>query len=314
MPISVRPATGPPPPPGPVSSDLATATWTAPDDTLWQLTNVDGGWFTLDEVAGLGAAPIEHTLDVNPRGGATVRHTQPQQRYITWPLYVEGDSHSQFLSRWRQLAQAFTVTSRMGPGVLRIIRPNGTAREISAYYDGGFAEEPGQGWRHATPVLTLLCEDPYWQDTATRTETRKFADEGSEAADFYSPFLSLVSGQVIGQTTITNPGAVKAWPAWTITGPASLITASNSTTGESFELDPNWDGGGPLGAGQQITITTDPPTVRGPAGDVWTGALNWPNAVLWGLTPGVNDLNLQVDGADSGTQISLAWRPRHQTP
>lgn len=304
----------PPPPQLPVPIDTADglphATWYAPDGAVWPLTDPRRPVLTPNAVAGLGAAPIQIATDPSPRGGVTVRHIHPQARYITWPLLVTGRTHADFVTRWRSLVTAFTQTRRLGPGRLRITRPDGTAREIDAYYQAGLDVPAGHGWHHATAALTLLCPDPYWRDITVHVEKRVHTGDGG---DFYDPFFTLSPGRVLGETTITNPGDVEAWPTWKITGPAELVTATNHTTGEQFVVDPTWDGDPPLGNGETVTITTDPPTVRGPAGQVWTGALNWPDAVLWGLVPGENHVEFQVAGADEGTTVELSWQTRHET-
>jgi hypothetical protein len=101
------------------------------------------------------------------------------------------------------------------------------------------------------------------------------------------------------------------WPVWTITGPASAITATNNTTGESFILTPV---GGAMTGGQVATITTDPPSIIGTDGVTsWIGGLNWPSAVLWALQPGDNNITFTVTGSGSGTQIALTFKPRYET-
>jgi hypothetical protein len=99
---------------------------------------------------------------------------------------------------------------------------------------------------------------------------------------------------------------VAAWPEWTITGPASEIVATNHTYGQSFTLTYDLD------AGETLTITTQRPTVRGPAGENLAGSLNWPEAYLWALAPGLNDIEFEVTGANTGTSISLAYHPRYE--
>lgn len=280
--------------------------WIAPDGQEWPLDSPRLGWFTPRGRAGLGAAPVEQVADPYPRGGSRVRHIQPQARVITWPLFVEGVSHLQFVERWRALVRAFTSTRRLGPGRLRVMRPDGTAREIEAFYQAGFDGEPGWGHTFDQVVLSLYCEDPYW-----RAAEAVSLPYGTDAAVSYlDPHLTVSPSSVLGVATATNPGDVEAWPEWTIVGPASAVTATNNTTGESFTLTPI---GSALTADQTVTITTDPPSVRGPAGQVWTGALNWPGAVLWGLQPGLNDVTFAVSGATSGTSITLSYVPRYET-
>lgn len=301
-PVSETPA---PAPEEWIESDLRTsaASYIDPTGQEWPLTDAVLGWTTFDEVGGLGAVPIEHVTDPHPRGGARIRHTQDQPRVINWPLLVWGATHMEFVVRWRKLVRAFKLTRRLGPGRLRIERPDGSQREILVAMQDGFQGEAGQGFMHDTTVVALFCEDPYFR--AVEPITLVFGTPAPRP--FLNPFPALSSGRVIGDTEITNPGEGDAWPVWRLTGPASSLTATNHSTGAEFRLTRT------LSAGQTITITTDPPTVRGPSGEVLTGSLNWPGAVLWGLEPGVNDVTFSVANATTETRIEVAFVPRFET-
>jgi hypothetical protein len=286
------------------------ATWTAPDGTVWPLTSKGEGWWTLRGADFNSAVPIEVTADPNPRYGTRHRHTQPQARIITWPLRIQGATHTEFQARWRALAAAFTQTRRLGPGLLSIGQPDGSVRQIAARYHSGFAGQVEAGWWYDHPVLSLYCDDPYWSAQDATVIRREYQ---ATSADFLDPFPTISSSQTLGATVATNPGDTEAWPVWTITGPASSITATNDTTGDSFTLDPDWDGGGDLAGGDQVVITTDPPSVLGPDGSSWIGAVNWPSAVLWALQPGDNQVTFTVGGSGSGTAIELSFHPRYET-
>ena len=312
MPILAGRASAPPPVflPG---VGFATATFTDPSGKVWPLTTETAGWFTLaDGVSGLDVTPYDLTRDSYPRGGSRLRHAQPAERTIIWPLYVYGSDHMEFLARWRDLGTALASTLHNGPGWLEIARPDGTRRRIRVRYESGFEGQAAQGSyiRSDSAVVTLFCEDPYWVDPVPVTEHR----EHGTGVDFLNPFPSVSSGRVLGATTLLNAGSVEAWPTWTITGPASLVTITNTDTGEEFVLDPDADGidHGPLLAGEQVVVTTDPPRVRGPLGETWTGALNWPGAVLWPLRRGVNAVNFQLDGADTGSAVDVAFNTRYE--
>ena len=72
---------------------FATARFIAPDGAEWPLTNEALGWFTLaDGVSGLDVTPYDLTKDSYPRGGSRLRHRQPAERTIVWPLHVYGDT------------------------------------------------------------------------------------------------------------------------------------------------------------------------------------------------------------------------------
>jgi hypothetical protein len=283
---------------------------------VWPLTDTASGWFTLAEgVSGLGAVNYDLTSDAQPRGGARLRHAQAQPRTIVWPLFVQGATHAELTGRWRSLATAFTRTLREGegPGVLEIARPDGSRRRIEVFYQDGFEGQSKQGWgRDAdSAIISLWCEDPYWTDPITLTVHR----ESDTASSFFVPYPTVSSSQVLGETTVTNPGDTIVWPTWVISGPASLITFTHAGTGESFALNPSAAaiGHGNLLAGQKVTIRTDPPQVRYQNGDNWIGGLDWPTASLWGLAPGDNEVTFQLDGSGPGSAVDLAFNPRYET-
>jgi hypothetical protein len=281
------------------------ATWTDPLGQEWQLTNTspDVGWFTTFGIAGWGATPYEIVTDPLTRGGTRVRYVRAESGRLTWPLHIWGESHLEFVDRWRTIKRAFMMTMhRREPGVLRVARPDGTAREIECFYEEGFAGEAGQGWRSIDAALTLFCPDGYWRDVAATQVLRSYGVGQS----YLNPYPQVSSSQVLGETQVANSGDVDAWPVWTITGPATAVTATNQLTGRSFILTHT------LTTGQQITITTMQPTVRGPSDENLISALNWPLAYLWPLLPGVNDIEILVTGAGAGTAIEMSFHARHE--
>ncbi|MFG3660233.1 phage tail protein [Streptomyces sp. NPDC047706] len=318
-PVVIPPDTGEPPGGTPVplpEIGYATATYIDPSGTVWPLTDEAAGWFTLaDGVSGLGATPYELTSDPHPRGGARLRHVQPQPRTIVWPLFVQGKDHTEFLQRWRALATAFTRTLRRqeGPGLLEIARPDGTRRQIRVYYQDGFEGQAKRGYyRDAdSAVISLWCEDPYWFDPAPWTVTR----ETGTLSSFFTPYPTVSSSQVLGATTVHNPGDVDVWPTWVVTGPASSITFTHAGTGEAFTLDPDAPaiGHGSLLAGEKVTISTDPPRVRFENGDNWIGGLDWPAATLWGLEPGDNEVTFALSGSGPESSVNLTFNARYET-
>lgn len=308
MPLLYSPSVTEPDSPQPVwREDVGTmlATWTDPAGTVWNLTDIspDLGWFTTQGPGGWGATPIELVTDPIARGGEQLRYIRVHPRTITWPLHVWGDTHQEFVERYRQLLRAFTSTThRQAPGILTIARPNGKKRQIYAYYKEGFEGEPGENWLFANPVLNLWCPDGYWTDT----EDTQISRSQPIASNFFSPFITVGSSRVLGDTQIDNPGEVEAWPRWVVTGPMTKLTATNITSGQRFALTY------PLTAGQQITITTQRPMVRGPGDVNLTGYLDWPAAVLWPLLPGTNQVNFSVDGAETATRIDMGFRARYE--
>lgn len=282
-----------------------TATWTSPTGDVYPLSDNSDlrGYFTTFGIAGWGSTPFEYVSDGAARGGEIVRFVRSQPSRITWPLHVWGDTHLEFIERYRVLRRAFLMTAHRGePGWLTVARPDGSARKIAAFYEEGFAGESGQMHRSATPVLTLYCPEGAWVDTEAISYTRVY----SPPVSFLSPFLTVSSAAVLGATTLDNTGDLPAWPVWNIAGPMTALIATNITTSQAFTLTST------LTLGQTVTITTDRPTVRDNAGHNIVGSINWPTAQLWGLQPGLNDVNFQVTGAGAGTSITLAFNPRYE--
>ncbi|MFJ8347623.1 phage tail protein [Streptomyces sp. NPDC094153] len=303
----------------------ASITYVDPTGTRWPMTDLTADWYTLAEgVSGLGAAKYTITSDPHPRGGARLRHVQPQPRTIVWPVLVKGRDHLVFTENWRDLGRAFTRTLRLGPGDrrppgrLEVARPDGTMRWIETYYwdgwDGRGQAATGITWDSA--IVTLWCEDPYWVDEQAVTVHR----ETGTQSDYLVPFPSVSSSQVLGATTLENPGDVEVWPVWKITGPASKITftredtiADGVDTSASFTLDMARAGRGPLLAGQTVTISTDLARVRSGTGENLVGGLNWPEAELWSLPPGTTPVTFQLDGSGPGSAVDLEFYPRYET-
>ncbi|TYK45152.1 phage tail domain-containing protein [Actinomadura decatromicini] len=313
MPLLAQPGTVQPPVQIP-GVGFATARFVEANGTIWPLTSPTSGWFTLSEgVSGLGAAPYELAKDDHPRGGSRLRSSRPNDKTIVWPMHVFGKDHLQFVARWRALAEAFTRTLRIGAGWLEITRPDGSRRRIACYYEDGFEGQGRQGTGVASDsvILSLYCEDPYWIDPVPVTGYRAY----SVGVPFLNPFPTVSSGQVLGATTLTNPGGVEAWPTWVVTGPASLVTFTNEDTGESFAFNPDATaiGHGDLLAGEKVTITTNPPRVTFQDGSNWIGGLDWPGAVLWALPPGESAITFQLDGAGPGSRVDLSYNARYET-
>ncbi|SDT74396.1 phage distal tail protein [Actinoplanes derwentensis] len=309
------------------SEDLGTiaATWIDPDGTEWPLSNPDLGWFTMDGPAGWGSTPLEIVVDPLPRGGEQVRYIRSKSRRIQWPLYIGGDDHAEFVTRYRQLMHAFTATTQRGvPGWLRIGRTgSGRYRQIAAYYEEGWEGESGQNHLFAKPVVQLYCPDGFWSGDTPVVAARTFEASNPDPDDlvtFYRPFMSVTSSRLVSggddgsgapsSTTVVNDGQVEAWPVWKLRGPFDKLTCVNLTTGARFSLTYN------LAAGDAITITTNRPSVRDLAGVNRSRFIDWLNPLgteLWPLVPGANEIAFIAMGAGAGTGVEMTFTPRYET-
>jgi hypothetical protein len=282
------------------------ATWVDPSGVEWPLTDTSDsrGYFTRTDIAGWGARAYELVTDPVAGGGESVRFIRANPARITWPLYIRGDTHLEFLQRWRDLRAAFMSTLWKGQtGTLRVTRGDGTAREIDCFLEDGFQGQGGENWLYANAVLTLYAPEGSWRDTAVVNVPRSY----TPGSDFLNPFPTISSSQILGRVPIDNAGELPAWPSWLITGPATVVTATNWTTSQSWVLTTT------LAAGETATINTLPrPTARGPVGQNLVGSFNWPDAYLWPLVSGTNDVEFVVAGASTGTSIQMVYQARYE--
>jgi hypothetical protein len=335
MPIAVVAGAGLPPQPGqvtPAVSDAFVLTYIAPDTTEVPLTTPEVGWHALDAITALhGAAPIDVTTDDDAGGGVIVRNTRATARIITISVRISGPANEHRL-RLRYLARKIKQAKDQSTGILRMAHPDGTVRQIRVVSYGPLDPEAGNlsGWQYSTVIVQFLCPDPYWSDVDPIPFEVDFVSGGD--VDYQDPYPTESSSSALGDNTVFNVGDVEAWPRYVITGPATLITATNTytvpdpsgdpedspiTVTRTWTIDPNATGiaHGDLLAGEQVTISTRPMRVRGPDGSVWTAALGYPdNADLWPLQPGENTVTLSMTGADDGSSIVGSYRPRWETP
>lgn len=297
-----------------IPSDIPTWSWIDPFGTLWDLSGAAGDYFVMQGVKGVGAAPRTLTTDPSVRGGTSLRQIQADARTITLPLYVgPGGGGANALSETRrQLILAFTATRLHGPGQLIYSRTDGTQRVIDAYYSEGWDPDPDCGVHDDVVALSLYCPSPWFRDLNPTSVGRAYQ---AVAQSFLAPYPSVSSDATLGTTIINNAGDVEAYPSWVITGPASSITATLNSTGQTWTIDPNAAaiGHGNLLAGETVTFTTDPFSVVGPAGQTWTGALNWPTATAWPLLPGNNSVTYTVTGSGTGTTITVNFFQRYES-
>jgi hypothetical protein len=258
----------------PRSGTPRSSSYIDPHGVVWPMTDASAPYYALaDGVSGLGAAPVTLTTDPLPRGGVRLRHVQPQARTIIWPVHVEGDTHQEFIDLWRAMGRAFTDTLRYGPGILDIARPDGRRRQIKVRYQDGWdglgqagTGLLGQGRRHPArrgPVLLRPGAGRHRPDLRLSPAPRTSCPRTRQVSN----------SQVLGDTTLTNPGDVIAV--------ADVDDHRPGEPGDDHQLRhrrgvrsrPERCGHrhGNLLAGEYVTVITDPPAVRFGNGDVWTG-------------------------------------------
>lgn len=313
MPIVYIPATPAPPPPDvqvpghPVGSPPR-VTWTSAAGQVVPLSDIDAGYAVLDGIRGLAMPTYQLYQSESLLDGAVVRGTRTEPREVFLPIYLEAPTRAEVLAKRRALAAAFSPTEGDGggDGVLELAEASGERRRIRCRYVSGMdgAEGGGDtGMDWATYGLTLLAAQPYWERDPITLRWALDPPDGT-----WLPILPLeVRGSdVVGEgMTIRNPGSVRGWPVWTITGPLSgTATMRNATTGAELEF------AAALADGEQIVIDTRPrrKTVRDHAGENRFASLGL-GSVLWPLAPGDNSVDILLTGLGEGSRLEMELTP-----
>lgn len=224
--------------------------------------------------------------------------SQPVEVFL--PILVDGNGSLEGLVATKRSLREFT-NPRRGPYRTRVTRPSGAYREIAGlrtqFVDGGLdADSWGVTWQKVG--LVQHCSDPFWvePDTAWHVEWNVRDDTASPL-----PILPLApgTGQALGDTNdVTVYGDVDTDPVWKITGPLEAVTVRDVARGLRWTLTAS------IGDGETWTVDCrrGRQGVFDPTGARSRGALS-ADAYLWGLSPGVSQVQTTVTGASAGASV-----------
>ncbi|MEC4016103.1 phage distal tail protein [Streptomyces sp. H27-D2] len=279
-------------------------TWTDALGRVTHFTDWENGWVLQPGTKGLDMPSYAFTTDESPGiDGTFVRQVRGQAKDITLPIaFWCDDSRAAYLTRRRGLIRS--LNPKLGPGTLTVTHPDGETRHISCYYTAGMEGDESldaSGMRWTMTTLTFNCPSPLWYG-----EPANLQFETAQTGPFL-PLLPLRvrDSQVLGGVQVDNPGDDLAYPVWTLKGPATSITLTNSTSGLTLEL--------------AHTMTSSDTLVIDTREREQTVTLNgtdnlWPalsdTSDLWGLEADLNILVLTVLGADTPTELQLTYSPR----
>lgn len=201
------------------------------------------------------------------------------------PLLVKGSSETNLIAAIRNLRTQMNALS--GNGTLQYTAYDGVIRQLPCRLLSGIEGDESQGNRGPSWIIMPLifqADDPFWYDQAATTNT-------------YTTF---------GGFTITNTGDVEMWPKWTINGPLTSLTLTNSTTGQAFTIT--------LAMGNSDVLTID--TTPGVKTILLNGTTNEYSAlsissVLWSFATGSNSVAITIAGTGGSTSIQLSYKQRY---
>jgi hypothetical protein len=113
-------------------------------------------------------------------------------------------------------------------------------------------------------------------------------------------------------TTVTNTGTSPAWPIFTFTGPGTLESISNYTTGQNI-----YTNGLTIGEGEVVTLDLTPGAIRmvsNARGNIGGYIAAASDLATWRLLPGANTVLVRVSGTTTAdTAVELVWKPAYQS-
>jgi hypothetical protein len=155
---------------------------------------------------------VEQDIPLSP--GSRLRQVKTPNTEVMVPLLVKGSgSEAALIANIRTLRSAMNPTR--GDGILQYQAQDGTIRQLNCRLLQGFEGDESDGNRgpgYIVLPLVFHAFDPYWYDqTAT--------------VPVYTTFTA---------KTVVNAGDVEMWPQWSIHGPTTNLTITNTTTGKSM--------------------------------------------------------------------------------
>ncbi len=231
-------------------------------------------------------APPENFIeqDVPLAPGSRLRQVKTAPNVVRVPLLIKSTTESLYIAAVRTLRAA--MNPLRGDGILQYQAADGTTRQLNCRLLSGLEGDESAGVRGpawTTAGLVFRAFDPYWYDASATVAT-------------YTTFTA---------KTVVNGGDVEMWPSWSIHGPTTNLTITNSTTGKAmvFTLI--------LGATDVLTINTAP----GVKTVLLNGTTNeYPalsaTSALFSFPVGTSTLNFTVAGTTGATQIVLTYKQR----
>lgn len=276
------------------------------------LSDRPAGYRMMAGATGLDAPPYDVTTEAVPGwDGEQLRSVRVESRRIRWPMLIAGGTRNLYRIRARRLLSKLDPTK--GAGRLELQEADGTRRFLSCIYTGGLEGDgaltaSGDGrWQRA--VLSFLAVNPWWTDGELRTVEFPYRD-GPASTFFPILPLSVSSSQVMGETGVSNPGDVDAWPIWLVEPPSLGVVLTRMDTGEVVALS------GSVPASDVLQIVTEPglQSIR-----LVSGQNRWPNlldgSTLWRIPAGATPtpISIAVDGAAPGSKVTLSFYPRYRS-
>ena len=297
--------------------------WTPHADAPVRLDQ-DPRWALLG-LSGHGAPDTTiRTAGTPDRDEQTPVHAPAEPRVVTLTMQIRGDTLAGYENNRATLAAAFAPWRDAGvrarPGALTATLADGRVRALRAFPRHGLAWGAGrQRGAHAIESISLEAPDPFWYDPTLSSGALTIAGAGAlrftgmDELGFPAGFGSDLPS---AQATITNPGSVRSFPVWHITGPSLNPSLRIGATGHTLAFALTVPAGLSLRVrcGAQPDGSADAPSahlIDDLGGETSVlGALG-PGSRFWALGPGPNTVIVSQASPPTGTQMQYQFLPRH---
>lgn len=251
---------------------------------------------------GLPVTVISHNVPLQP--GVVEQWIQVAANDVRFPLNIFGSNQASVDANRRMLSEAMRPTR--GVGILEHTANDGTVRQLNCRETSRFRDVTERGPGYTQFGLIFSAADPFWYDV--NWTALAFAPGGTTTF-FQTPFfpLHLSLGGLSSNFAIYNNGQAEAWPIWTITGPASNITLTNNTTGETLTSTIS------LSVGQVLTIDTRPGVInvlREDGSDQWGTIVD--TSQIWALIVGNNSISVNMSSTTTASQVQIQYKQRYE--
>lgn len=280
----------------------------------------NGNPFRVASLRGLGLPPVSRLSERAPaQQGSTDLGFRVGNRTIFLALNVVAATRP-LLEQYRDLLYRQISPHVIGDVLrLRVIRDDGSIRQIDCYYDGltdlEFVPENRPGNLHRI-VIPLTASNPVWYNPSLRNLT--FTSVIGGASGFQIP-MEVPWQQQPGSVLDVNEPVVYAggWPEYptiVVTGPATNLVITNVTTSKKLDFT-----GSSLGTADTYTIRTQfgKKDVLNQAGSSVFNLLtpdsdldDWPLMPIGKVASGVNQIRIEATGTSGDTRVRIEYYDR----
>jgi hypothetical protein len=226
---------------------------------------------------------VEQDIPLSP--GSRLRQVKTQNTEVLVPVLVKGASESALITNIRTLRSAMNPTR--GEGDLLYQAQDGTIRNLNCRLLQGFEGDESDGNRgpgYIVLPLVFHAFDPYWYDQNNTVAT-------------YNTFTA---------KTVVNNGDVEMWPQWSIHGPTTNLTITNTTTGKSMVFTLTLSGTDVLTIDTSVGVKTV--LLNGVTNEY--SAMSATSALFSFPALTTSTLNFTLAGTTGATQIVLTYKQR----